>query len=151
MKPERIVAVLGLALCATVYPHAASAGEAAPVTMQVTASGFKNAKGQAIVAIYTSKDSWLKLEKAVKLVKAPINGNSLQVSFSLPPGVYAVSVIHDENANGKLDMQWFPIPKPSEGAGVSNDATATIGPPSYGDARFAMSERGAALAIRVRY
>jgi uncharacterized protein (DUF2141 family) len=151
MKAERFALVLGLALCATVFSHGASAAGGPAVTMQVMASGFKSTKGQAIVAIYGSKDSWLKLDRAVKVVKMPLSGTSLQVSFSLPPGVYAASVIHDENSNGKLDMQWFPIPKPAEGAGVSNDATASIGPPSYGDARFEMTDKGAALAIKIRY
>jgi len=37
----------------------------------------------------------------------------------IPPGTYALVVIHDENMNGKLDTNWVGIPK--EGYGFSND------------------------------
>ena len=52
-------------------------------------------------------------------------------------GVYAVSVFHDENGNGKLDTGFMGIP--SEGFGASNDAPEKFGPPKYADARFAVT------------
>lgn len=46
-------------------------------------------------------------------------------------------------------MRWFP-PGPKEGVGVSNDATAIFGPPSFKDARFDLA--GArSIRIQVRY
>jgi len=122
------------------------------VPIIVTARGFKGTRGQAIVAVYNSEGTWLKLDKATRLIKTKIEKSELQVKIpDLPQGVYAVSVIHDENMNGKLDMHWFPIPGPDEGAGVSNDATATIGPPSYNDSRFKLLERGASINLNIRY
>lgn len=123
-----------------------------PVNLQVTATDFKNTKGQAIFALYDSKGAWLKLEKALRVVKVPISGGSVDFTFKdVPAGVYAVSVIHDENSNGKLDMHWFPVPGPDEGAGVSNDATATIGPPSYNDSKFRLTDAGGRIRLKIRY
>jgi hypothetical protein len=34
---------------------------------------------------------------------------------------------------------------------VSNDATATFGPPSYGDARLAIGDKGGVVALKIRY
>ncbi len=122
------------------------------VAITVTANGFRNTNGQAIVAIYDTKDSWLKLDKALRKFPLKITGGTLTTTISeMPPGIYAVSVIHDENSNGKLDMHWLPIPGPDEGAGVSNDATATFGPPSYGDARLQIGDKGGVVTLKIRY
>jgi uncharacterized protein (DUF2141 family) len=86
------------------------------------------------------------------VVKLKIDGKTTETTFrDVPPGVYGVSVIHDENSNGKLDMKWFPVPGPAEGAGVSNDAQATIGAPSYDDAKVRVGDKGADIKIRIRY
>jgi uncharacterized protein (DUF2141 family) len=57
---------------------------------------------------------------------------------SIAPGPYALACFHDENANGRLDTNFVGIP--SEGTGASNDARGFMGPPSYEDARFIISE-----------
>ena len=63
------------------------------------------------------------------------------------PGRYAVSVMHDEDADGELDTGLFGIPE--EGWGVSNDAPAgAFGPPSFESAAFAFD--GGVRAIRIR-
>lgn len=129
---------------------AAPAGTKA--TLAITATGFEGTKGQAIVAVYATKDTWLKVDRAYRIKKMPISGGTVVATFTdLPPGIYAVSVIHDANSNGKLDMHWFPVPGPDEGAGVSNDAKAVFGPPSFDDARFQLSESSGAITIKIRY
>ena len=142
------VAVLGVALLATADVRA-DAG----VALTINAVGFKGTKGQALVAIFDSKEAWPKLDKALRLEKIkPIKDDTVTLTLrELPPGEYAVEVIHDENENGKLDMRWLPYPRPAEGAGVSNDATATVGPPSYSDARFRLGAGGGAITLHMRY
>jgi len=48
--------------------------------------------------------------------------------------MYAVSVFHDENYNGKLDTNLLGIPR--EGVGASNDARGNFRPPKFGAAAF---------------
>ncbi|MFI5229878.1 MAG: DUF2141 domain-containing protein, partial [Gemmatimonadales bacterium] len=99
-----------------------------------------------------SSESWLKSEKAMRLETVKIEGPSVTVTFAdLQPGVYAASAIHDENVNGKLDMRYFPIPRPKEGAGVSNDARKRLGPPSWDDAKFVLPDSAYAITIALRY
>jgi uncharacterized protein (DUF2141 family) len=130
----------------------APAAAPARVSLVIEALDFKGSKGRALIAVYDSSDTWLKPPRALKLVTTPITGSKISVTIGdLPPGVYAVSVIHDENTNNKLDMHWFPVPGPDEGAGVSNDATATFGPPSFKDARFRLSDKGGLITLHVRY
>ena len=130
----------------------APAATPARVSLVIDALDFKGSKGRALFAVYDASATWLKPPRALKLVTTPITGSKVSVTIGdLPPGVYAVSVIHDENTNNRLDMHWFPLPGPDEGAGVSNDATATFGPPSFKDARFRLSDKGGLVTIHLRY
>ena len=115
------------------------------VSLSVSTGEFSNTKGLALVAVF-------KLDKALRHEKLKIEKPTLDVTFrDLPPGTHGVAVIHDENENGKLDMRWLPYPKPTEGAGASNDAPASVGPPSWSDARFKLSDKGGAITIHLRY
>ena len=150
---ERVRSGLGMmGLLALTALGAEAHADGERVRLSVSAVDFRNTRGQALVAVFDSKDSWLKLDKAVRLEKVKLDKTTLDVTFrELPPGTYGVAVIHDENENGKLDMRWLPYPKPIEGAGASNDAPASVGPPSWSDARFKLTEKGGALTIHLRY
>ncbi len=63
---------------------------------------------------------------------------------------YAVAVVHDRNGNDRLDMRWFPFPKPKEGAGVSGNHTR-MGKPRYEPARFAVTLPMERQRIELRY
>ena len=142
---------LAVALLALVLPFDARA-EAPKVNLVVSTVGFHNSTGQALVAVFDSKDSWPKLDRALRLEKVKLTGGKLDVTFrDLPPGIYAVEVIHDENSNGKLDMRWLPYPKPKEGAGASNGAQPGMGPPAWSDARFRLTDKGGFVPIEVKY
>jgi len=64
------------------------------------------------------------------------------------PGRYAVSLFHDENANGKLDKM---VMIPREGFGFSRDAPVHFGPPSFSAAAFDVGAMPVRQAIRMRY
>ena len=50
----------------------------------------------------------------------------------VPPGRYGVSVMHDRNANGKLDSNIVGIP--TEPYGAIRHARGRMGPPAFEDA-----------------
>lgn len=69
---------------------------------------------------------------------------------AVPPGLYAVALLHDENGNGKADRAAMMIPK--EGFGFSRDAKVRFGPPRFRDAAFPLAAgEHAKLVIRMRY
>lgn len=118
----------------------------------VVMDGFENTTGQALVALYDSEDAWLKIDRARRVIRAPVTGTRLEVTFdAVPFGTYGVAVIHDRNKNGKLDMRYFPIPGPEEGAGCSRDAHATFGPPSFKDAVFTLEGAEVRIPVKIRY
>ena len=143
-------ALAGVLLAGQATDEARADGAKASLTVGIV--GFRNTTGQALVALFDAKESWPKLDRALRLEKVKLTGSKLDLTLrDLPPGTYAVSVVHDENENGKLDMRWLPYPKPKEGVGASNDAAATIGPPAWADARFRLGDKGGAITIHMRY
>lgn len=64
------------------------------------------------------------------------------------PGRYAITLIHDENGNGKLDKVAI---MPREGFGFSRNPVIRFGPPSFKDAVFAVESGPSEQIVKVRY
>ncbi len=102
-------------------------------TIEVQFENIASDDGKMLIGLYDSEDNWLKTRSKGAVAKI-VNGTSKTSFNSIPDGVYAISVFHDENNNGKLDTNFFGIP--SEDTGASNDAPARFGPPKWEDAKF---------------
>lgn len=88
--------------------------------LTVKVQDLRNSEGSVIFALYnrdgTIPDENFKHYYKKQVVK--ISGNKAQAVFSdLPQEEYAVSILHDENNNGRIDKK-FLLPK--EGVGFSN-------------------------------
>ena len=118
-------------------------------TVQIT--GLKSNSGKCIVYIYKDKKGFPTEPKyAVATTTALIkDSKALTVFKGISSGEYAISVVHDENDNGKLDTNFLGIPK--EGIGTSNNAKGTLGPPSYEDSRFAIGNKTNSISITIKY
>jgi uncharacterized protein (DUF2141 family) len=142
--------VVALFSCLTLAVDLAGAQQAGSVSVKI--DGFKGTEGVALVTLYDSPESWLKVPKALQVVRLKITGSSLQVELKgVKPGSYAVSVIHDENKNNELDMRWLPYPKPKEGSGASGDPDTKVGPPKWEAAKFEVGAGGANVNVTVKY
>jgi uncharacterized protein (DUF2141 family) len=64
------------------------------------------------------------------------------------PGVYALALYHDKDANTKLNKTWIGLP--SEPFGVSNDAAIRLGPPKHADAAFAVAGPATPVTVNLR-
>jgi uncharacterized protein (DUF2141 family) len=105
--------------------------------LTVNISGLDSNKGTLLVALYNKKEHFLK--KQFKGEVATIEDKKSIVVFKdLPKGEYAVSFVHDENDNKKMDTNLFKIP--TEDYGCSNNARGFMGPPKYDDAKFQLLE-----------
>ena len=112
--------------------------------LTVTVTGVRSSEGQVRVAVYTAESDWLGDEPTARVWKAA-SGEPVTAEFSLPPGRYAIAVLHDENDNGKMDYRLLGLPK--EPYGFSNDAQPKLGPPKFEDAAFPLPPAGRAIAI----
>ena len=142
---------LAFGWCLLALPLAGQAPGPGSVTVTITGIRAEQA-GTLLVALYDHASAWLILDSARAVRRIPVAADSAIAAFdSLPADTgYAIAVIHDRNGNGRLDMRWFPFPRPKEGSGVSNDHVR-MGKPSYDDARFAVSGAGRSVRIRLRY
>ena len=90
------------------------------------------------------------LHSATNIMMIKVRDRQARCDFlDIPPGTYALAVIHDENMDGKLGTNSVGIP--TEGYGFSNDASALMGAPSFGAASFAYNGRTHELTIRLNY
>lgn len=134
MRPSAIAAVLASA--------AALPAVATELSFEVT--GLESTAGQVLVALYDEASFLRKPIKAFRLAPA----KSVTGTFGdVPPGVYAVSVTHDENGNGRLDLNAVGIP--IERYGFSNNPFL-MGPPRFEDARIEVNGATRLVSIALR-
>lgn len=125
---------------------ACSPAHAADLTITVT--DIRSVQGSVALSVVDSAAAWSGQAKAVKRQMQPIQGTEIVFRFTdLPPGDYAVSVMHDENGNGKLDSNFMGMP--TEGYGFSNNPKV-LRKPTFEEARFQLGAKGDAIAIRLR-
>jgi uncharacterized protein (DUF2141 family) len=127
MKKVFLISLFLLAALAAM-PVNAQPEEVGTLTINIT--GFQNADGFAMVALFNSEGGFAGKEKAFRDAKIRIKDKKATCEFKdIPKGTYAVRLYHDENANGKLDKNFVGFPK--EPYGVSNNAKSKTGPPKY--------------------
>ena len=151
-----LVAIVWFAL--TVVPSARASEPiperaAANSTLTIKVVGARNANGKIYVALFQDPTGFPeKGSAALRREQADIDRQTLsaQVVFrDVPQGVYAVSVLHDENSNGKLDKNFFGIPE--EGYGASNNPGKRMRAPNFDEAKFSMSSTDQTLQIKLVY
>ncbi len=144
--------VAGLAGPAPAAPAPASIpAPAAMVDVSATVTGLRSEKGQVLACLTTRADAFPDCAKdpEARKLTVPVHGREMRLAFGrVPAGDYAIALIHDENANGKLDTR---LMIPREGFGFSRDAAVRMGPPSFRRAAFAVGREDVHLDIRMRY
>jgi uncharacterized protein (DUF2141 family) len=122
-------------------------------SIHVQISGLHSDKGQVLCALFPSASAAAfpkKAGAAIAQSKSDITNRQAVCEFhGIEPGTYAVSVIHDENSNGKLDSNFVGMPK--EGVGASNDAKGHFGPPKFDAAAFHFNGGRLGLKITIVY
>ncbi|MBK7111134.1 MAG: DUF2141 domain-containing protein [Flavobacteriales bacterium] len=88
-------------------------------------------------------------EVGCRLQSVEATGHAVRCSFGdVKPGIYAVKVFHDINADNELNTSW--IGWPQEPYGFSNDAPVNTGPPSFRLAAFEVKEKEMTTRIALR-
>ena len=120
----RIVCYGGMVLCTLLL----SLAEAADLT--VTIVGLRSTEGVVRLSVYNRAETFLEDNGRIARHRENVAANPMQVTFDRTvPGTYAISVVHDENDDGKLNRNILGLPL--EGYGFSNDAPVVLGPPSF--------------------
>ncbi len=136
----------------THYPVVLTEGEKPQeTTLTVEVTGLRSTKGSVVFSLFSGSEGFPdKGEKAVASGQCAIADDKTArlIVPKLAPGSYAVTLFHDENANGKLDTKTFGIPK--EGFGFSRDPKIRVGPPRFKDTAFAITGAGSERVITIK-
>lgn len=117
-------------------------------SLEVSISGFREKRGEVVVGLFTNRGDFLK--KVSHGQSAEVLSDLVTVAFEqLPPGFYAISVFHDTNRNGVLDLTWLGVPK--EGFAFGNNAMGMFGPPSFEKAGVVVHGTRAKQVLRLRH
>lgn len=112
--------------------------------LTVVIDGLRSTNGMLRVALFEAARgfpadvSFACANRSLPLEQHPQGVPVAVVFTNLQNRKYAVSVLHDENKNGKLDKSVLGIPK--EGTGASNNPDSRMGPPGFDEASLALEE-----------
>lgn len=117
--------------------------------LKVSFEGLRNSKGKILYLLFKNEKGFPDdATKSIFQGEILASEASAGISLNLDEGNYAMTLIHDENENGKLDKNFIGIPK--EGFGFSNNPLILFGPPSFAKAVFKL-EGETFINIKVKY
>lgn len=107
--------------------------------LKIELTNFRNDKGNIAIAIYKDEISFKdnKISDAPYTMLLDASGSKTLTLHDLPASTYAISILHDEDKDGTLDMNErdFPV----EGYAYSNNV-GKLSIPSFKDASFTHSK-----------
>ena len=131
-------------------PAPVTAGSGASIAL--TLSGLRNHKGQVLVCVTSNAKAFPDCRKDAHAVRLVLKANAVAgetIRVPLPAsGTYAISAVHDENSNGKLDTT---VMLPSEGFGFSRNPVIRFGPPKFKKASFVVGDASVAQTVKMKY
>lgn len=119
--------------------------------LYLVVAALKNSQGDVSVALNNAKESYFSRGTlpSFRSARAKVNGKKAEFVFEdIPYGEYTIKLYHDENANGKIDVNLLGIPK--EDYAFSNNVRGTFGLPAYEKAKFIFDQEEMTLEIRMR-
>ena len=116
---------------------------------RVKITDIKNNSGNILYAVYNNAKTFNDEENFV--LSGSFSAQKGTITFTLknlPAGEYAISVLHDENNNKKLDTNILGIPK--EGFGFSKNPRVTFSEPGFDETKF-MLNKNKDITINMKY
>jgi uncharacterized protein (DUF2141 family) len=117
---------------------------------EMNITGIRSSKGNIVINVFKD-DAGYNDEKPYKQFtfdkKAMANG-TLTVRCNLEEGVYGITLLDDENGNGKIDKNFIRVPK--EGFGFSNFFMEKLKKPAFDDFKVDLKTHHK-VGIKVKY
>ncbi|WP_420150671.1 DUF2141 domain-containing protein [Spirosoma sp.] len=115
--------------------------------LKVEIQNVQTLTGSVFVALFKAGSNF-PVGKPTEGKKVDATSHSVQTTFSVEPGEYAVAVFHDENGNGEMDKRVFGIPK--EPYGFSNNFRPKMSAPKFSDCQFTVGDGGKSISIALK-
>lgn len=147
--------VLAVAACSGTPETPSLRVEPAPTgsgSLVIEVAGLRSSDGSVSVSLFRSAQGFPQdTTRVFRSATIGLAGNADTIVRiqDLDFGDYAVSVLHDENANGKLDTTFLGMP--TEGFGFSNNPRIGFGAPSFETCMFRFAAGELTLRVQMRY
>lgn len=144
----RYLLALGMVVFSVSMLGAAPASRDATLNVEVT--GLRSREGHLRLGVFKAAEGFPEERtKAVLWRTLPANSKATNFRVDLPPGRYAVVILHDENGNKKMDRNLLGVPK--EGYGVTNNPKPKRRAARFDEALFELTGDGKSMRVSVQY
>jgi len=117
------------------------------VRLEIAVHGLRNGRGWIRGAVFASAGGFpAEHERAVRRAEAPALDGVILLFEDLPAGRYALAVLHDEDADGRMARNALGIPR--EGYALSGEETLL---PRFADAVTDLASPLCRVALRLKY
>ena len=130
MKTNRLISACLLAAALGVYTQAAAD------TLTIVIEDIRDASGTVQVQVLAGKAQFEGDGTVAQFLEQAVEGTLTITAEDLPPGEYAIRIMHDVNGNDELDANF--VGMPTEPYAFSNNAKGMFGPATWEDARFVL-------------
>ena len=114
----------------------------------VNTSGLKPLKGDLYISLHNRPEYFQFADSALMKTSIKVNEEKETIVFEdVPEGRYAIAIYHDEDMNGKMDVNEMGIPREGYGFSTKNKAP---GRPKFEQAAFDLS-RNDTIEIKMIY
>lgn len=119
--------------------------------INISASGMRNGNGLLAITLYADNPrKFLVARGSLYVGRVNATAGTTNGCLFLPaPGVYAIALYHDENANQRFDRSGIGLP--AEGYGFSNNPATLAGLPSFRSVRLNVPRSGLTTRIAMKY
>ncbi len=109
-------------------------------TVEVEITDIRSGKGKIIIGVFRNQEQFKNENSILEVTiskEGMINGK-VSTIIELPPGIYGISVLDDENGNGEMDYNFLGIPR--EGFGFSNYYHTALRRPVFENFKFELKK-----------
>jgi uncharacterized protein (DUF2141 family) len=102
---------------------------------------FENFDGNLAIAIYNSSSTFNSETLYYRDTVIAVTATDMLFEIdSMAPGTYAISILHDADESGDMEMGGIFNLVPQEGFGFSNNPAIGLSEPSFNDCKFEIEE-----------
>lgn len=126
-------------------------GPASNTWIDVVVDGFHSSDGLLAITLYADNSrKFLIKHGSLYVGRVAAQADVTTGCIFVPkPGVYAIAIYHDANANQKFDRTGIGLP--AEGFGFSNNPSTLAGLPTFKSVRLNIPRSGLVTRIHLRY
>lgn len=145
---------LGAASPGTLAQGSAPAGCTGPTSqtwLNVVINGVRSSDGLVAVTLYADNSRKFLVKRGSMYVgRVNATAGTMRACIFVPqPGVYALAIYHDANANQSFDRTGIGLP--AEGYGFTNNPATLAGLPSFRSVRLDVPRTGLTTRIQMKY